>query len=97
MEQEHARLRRMAEELQANIHREILEVNRRNSIEIAQSLYEMKAKAEAEVKNQQMLVPTYIHAYTYIPIYQAIQLESNQHPDGPTFNKVYVHTYMHTY
>ena len=54
MEQEHARLRRMAEEHQANVHREILEVNRRNSIEIAQSLYELKAKAEAEVQNQQM-------------------------------------------
>ena len=66
MEQEHARLRRMAEEHQANIHREILEVNRRNSIEIAQSLYEMKAKAEAEVKNQQMLVPLMSHIHTYI-------------------------------
>ena len=52
LEQEHERLRRLSDEHQARLHREISEANRRNSIENAQSLYELRAKQEAELKAQ---------------------------------------------
>ena len=48
LEQQHERLRRLADEHQAAMSRQLDEVNRRSSIEQAQSLFELNARREAE-------------------------------------------------
>mmetsp|Transcript_6105 Transcript_6105/g.8527 ORF Transcript_6105/g.8527 Transcript_6105/m.8527 type:complete len:1139 (-) Transcript_6105:212-3628(-) len=53
LEQQHERLRRLADEHQAALSRQLNEVNRRSSIEQAQSLFELKARREAELLDLQ--------------------------------------------